>query len=86
VNLSSARARVGAACALQGNLDPMCLMAPPEAVAAQARAVLDAYGAPDTHSGHVFNLGHGISQFTPPDHVAVLVETVHRHSRSLRKR
>jgi uroporphyrinogen decarboxylase len=33
---------------------------------------------------HIFNLGHGISQFTPPEHVAALVETVHRHSRQQR--
>ena len=34
--------------------------------------------------GHVFNLGHGISQFTPPENVSVLVDTVHEHSRKLR--
>ncbi len=77
-DLGAARARVGERVALQGNLDPMALFAPPEAVAAEACRVLDAYG---TGSGHVFNLGHGISQFTPPDHVAVLVDTVHAHSR-----
>jgi uroporphyrinogen decarboxylase len=53
----------------------------PEAVAAEARKVLDAYGP---HAGHVFNLGHGISQFTPPDNVTVLVDTVHEHSRPAR--
>ncbi|MCA3239552.1 MAG: uroporphyrinogen decarboxylase family protein, partial [Curvibacter sp.] len=39
-----------------------------------------------TRSGptHIFNLGHGISQYTPPDHVAALVEAVHGHSRRLR--
>ena len=50
-------------------------------IRAQTRAVLDSFGP---HPGHVFNLGHGISQFTPPDSVAVLVDEVHRHSRSLR--
>ncbi|HEY4999441.1 MAG TPA: uroporphyrinogen decarboxylase family protein, partial [Usitatibacter sp.] len=30
---------------------------------------------------HIFNLGHGVSQFTPPEHVATLVEAVHSHSR-----
>ncbi|MDE2121654.1 MAG: hypothetical protein KGJ64_13260, partial [Betaproteobacteria bacterium] len=34
--------------------------------------------------GHVFNLGHGISQFTPAEHVSALVDTVHQHSRRLR--
>ncbi|MCA3239253.1 MAG: uroporphyrinogen decarboxylase family protein, partial [Curvibacter sp.] len=40
-----------------------------------------------TRSGptHIFNLGHGISQYTPPDHVAALVEAVHGHSRRLRQ-
>ncbi|RDU98473.1 uroporphyrinogen decarboxylase [Trinickia dinghuensis] len=81
VNLGRARERVGARVALQGNLDPTVLFAPPEAVRAQARAVLDSYG---NHPGHVFNLGHGISQFTPPEQVAELVDEVHRHSRAIR--
>ncbi|MFM2119976.1 MAG: hypothetical protein RL722_1444 [Pseudomonadota bacterium] len=81
VNLGEARRRVGHKVALQGNLDPNVLFAPPEAIAAQARAVLDSYG---NHPGHVFNLGHGISQYTPPESVSVLVETVHSHSRAMR--
>ena len=75
--------------ALQGNLDPNVLFAPPEAVRAQARAVLDSFGAPDpagqTGVGHVFNLGHGISQFTPPEHVAHLVDQVHSYSARQRR-
>jgi uroporphyrinogen decarboxylase len=47
-------------------------------VAAEARRVVDSYGE---GTGHVFNLGHGINQFTPADNVAVLVDTVHQHSR-----
>lgn len=81
VNLGRARARVAGRVALQGNLDPTILFAPPEAIRAEARAVLDSYG---NHPGHVFNLGHGISQFTPPEHVAELVDEVHRHSRAIR--
>ncbi len=77
----AARRRVGAQVALQGNLDPMVLLAPPTTVRAQAREVLDAFGpAP----GHVFNLGHGISQFTSPDAVAELVDEVRTHSTKLR--
>jgi uroporphyrinogen decarboxylase len=64
--------------ALQGNLDPMALFAPPATIAQLAHDVLEAYGA---GPGHVFNLGHGISQHTPPEHVQALVEAV--HSRSL---
>ena len=81
VNLGRARERVGSRVALQGNLDPTALFAPPEALRVQARAVLDSYG---NHPGHVFNLGHGISQFTPPEHVAELVDEVHRYSRAMR--
>ena len=81
VNLGRARERVGSRVALQGNLDPTVLFASPDAIRAQARAVLDSYG---NHPGHVFNLGHGISQFTPPEHVAELVDEVHRYSRAMR--
>ncbi len=77
-DLGDARRRVGDRVALQGNMDPSVLFAPPEAIAAEARRIIDSYGA---GTGHVFNLGHGISQFTPPDHVNALVEAVHQHSR-----
>jgi uroporphyrinogen decarboxylase len=90
VNLGAARASVGDRVALQGNLDPSVLFAPPEVVQQQAVAVLDSFGAPQRADGrwdgHVFNLGHGISQHTPPEHVSALVEAVHRHSRTLRQR
>ena len=85
VNLADARRRVGARVALQGNLDPSVLFAPPDAVAREAVAVLDSFGRPQRADGgwdgHVFNLGHGINQHTHPDRVAALVEAVHRHSR-----
>jgi uroporphyrinogen decarboxylase len=84
-DLGEARKRVGARVALQGNLDPMALFASPEKVAAEARRVLDSFGTDadggNNSGGHVFNLGHGISQFTPPENVKVLVDTVHSHSR-----
>lgn len=89
VNLAHARAQVGHRVALQGNLDPNVLFAPPDAVAREGRAVLDSFGRPQrpdgTWDGHIFNLGHGISQYTPPDHVSALVEAVHQHSRRLRQ-
>jgi len=88
VNLADARRRVGDKVALQGNLDPNVLFAPPEVVAREAVAVLDSFGPPQRPDGgwdgHIFNLGHGISQFTPPEHVAALVEAVHSHSRRQR--
>jgi len=85
VNLGQARARVGSRCAIQGNLDPMALFAEPRQVQAEAENVLESFGVPASGAGHVFNLGHGISQFTPPDNVAALVEAVHRHSRRMRR-
>ncbi len=82
VNLGRARERVGHKVALQGNLDPNVLFAGPEQIAEQARQVLDSFG---NHPGHVFNLGHGISQHTPPEAVTALVEAVHSHSRRMRQ-
>ena len=88
VHLGRARARVGSQVALQGNLDPSVLFAPPEVVAREAVAVLDSFGRPQRADGcwdgHVFNLGHGISQHTPPEHVSALCEAVHHHSKRLR--
>ena len=78
VDIGEARARIGERAALQGNLDPAVLFAPPEAIERETANVLAAFGS---GSGHVFNLGHGVSQFTPPEHVAVLVDAVHRLSR-----
>lgn len=84
VNLGAARALIGQRCALQGNLDPIALFAPAAQIRQAAGAVLDSFGVPAAGVGHVFNLGHGISQFTPPEHVAALVEAVHQHSRRQR--
>jgi len=80
MNLGQARSRTGDKVALQGNLDPMSLFANEEAVRTEARRVIDSFGTVGS-GGHVFNLGHGISQFTPPAHVAALVDEVHQHSR-----
>jgi uroporphyrinogen decarboxylase len=79
VSLKRARERTGDRVALQGNLDPMVLFGGEAAVRAEARRVLDDFGP---GPGHIFNLGHGIHQLTPPDAVAALVEEVHRHSRA----
>lgn len=84
VNLASARQRVGAKVALQGNLDPNVLFAKPEQIRAEVARLLRSFGKPSAGSGHVFNLGHGISQFTPPESVTALVEAVHQISRALR--
>lgn len=84
MNLGQARAKVGDKVALQGNLDPAVLFAEPEQIRQQVIATLDSYGKPAAGHGHVFNLGHGISQFTPVESVSVLVETVHEYSRQQR--
>jgi uroporphyrinogen decarboxylase len=84
VNLGRARALVGHKVALQGNLDPAILFANPEQIRAEVERSLTAYGTPSAGSGHVFNLGHGISQFTPPEAVSAMVEAVHSFSRAQR--
>ena len=81
-DLAAARRHVGARVALQGNLDPLVLLTDAATVAREATRIVRAAGrAP----GHIFNLGHGIVPATPPENVAVLVETVHRVSRQLRE-
>jgi uroporphyrinogen decarboxylase len=84
VNLGQARARVGHKVALQGNLDPNILFAGPDQIRAEVEKLLTSYGTPTAGNGHVFNLGHGISQFTPPESVTALVEAVHSFSRRQR--
>ena len=75
VDIGAARARIGTRVAIQGNLDPAILLSSTEAIGREARRVLESYG----HGhGHVFNLGHGISQHTPPQNVTTLIEAV-RH-------
>ncbi len=89
-NLTKARAMVGgtvggAGKALQGNIDPNVLFATPSVIQAEVAKVLNSFGQPHTDktttgATHIFNLGHGISQFTPPENVAVLVDAVHEQS------
>ena len=73
-SLADARRRTGDRVSLQGNLDPMALFSSPAAIKQEVARVLADFGE---GPGHVFNLGHGISQFTPPESVAALVEAVH---------
>ena len=76
-DLNDARQRVGARVALQGNLDPSVLLSTPECIRSQVQEVLRSYG---NGSGHIFNLGHGITPDVPPEHVAVMVDAVHEFS------
>jgi uroporphyrinogen decarboxylase len=78
---------------LQGNLDPLILFAEPKQIATAAASLLEDLASapalkPGLHSldGHIFNLGHGINQFTPPESVSALSETVISQSKALRAR
>ncbi len=82
MHLGHARQQVGEKAALQGNLDPAILYQSPEKIEAEVARVLAEFGE---GSGHVFNLGHGIPQDVQPDHVAVLVDAVHRLSQKYHK-
>ena len=78
MDIGEARRRIGDKVALQGNLDPFVLFASPEVITAETEKILASYG---NGNGHVFNLGHGISQFTPPESALTLVDAVHALSR-----
>jgi uroporphyrinogen decarboxylase len=76
-DIALARKQVGDRVALQGNMDPTTLVASPEVIRKEAAKILEAYGS---GSGHVFNLGHGITPDINPEHVAALVDAVHELS------
>lgn len=78
VNIGSARQRVGDKVALQGNLDPAILLSTPEAIDKEVASILASYGH---GNGHVFNLGHGITQWTPPENAAAMLSAVREHSK-----
>ena len=72
-DLSQARARVGDRVALQGNMDPAWLRAKPERIRDEVARILASYGE---GSGHIFNLGHGITPDIDPDNVTAFTEAV----------
>ncbi len=71
--LGHARQRLGNSVALQGNMDPIALYGSPEGIVREATRILESHGS---GTGHIFNLGHGITPQTPVEHVAILVESV----------
>jgi len=83
ISLEDAARAAGGRVALQGNLDPTTLYGSPDAITREVGKVLESYAAGNGGSpeGHIFNLGHGMSPDMNPDHVAVLVDAVHRLSR-----
>jgi len=81
-DIASARAQVGDRVALQGNMDPTTLCASPEVIRQEAAKILAGFGS---GNGHVFNLGHGITPDINPEHVKVLVDSVHELSEQYHK-
>ncbi len=79
IDIAEARSQVGSK-AVQGNMDPVFLLAPIPEIEKRVKEILAAAG--DT--GHIFNLGHGIIPETPPEHVKALVDFVHEHGESHR--
>lgn len=77
VDLAGAWNRLGDEVAVQGNLDPVVLFAPIPEIKKQAARILDSVRG---KRGHIFNLGHGILQHTPVEHVAILVDFVHEYT------
>jgi uroporphyrinogen decarboxylase len=76
-NIGQARQRVGSKVALQGNMDPSVLYASPEAIRSEVSRILASYGS---GTGHVFNLGHGITPEVDPAHAGAFIEAVHEMS------
>lgn len=87
INIAEAKRRIGDKVAIQGNLDPSILLSNAKVVNIQAKKLLDDFYAVDNNAnGHIFNLGHGISQFADPENVKELVQTVHNYSKQLRQK
>jgi uroporphyrinogen decarboxylase len=77
IDIAAARQRLKHKVALQGNMDPAVLFANPETIRHEVMNILQSYGY---GSGHVFNLGHGISKFTTPENVKIFVDAIHELS------
>ena len=78
-DLADARRMVEDRVALQGNMDPCTLYASPERIREEVARVLASYGH---GSGHVFNLGHGITPDVDPERPAAMIAAVHELSRA----
>ena len=78
IDIGQARARVGDKVALQGNMDPAILLSSTEAIEKEVASILASYGQ---GHGHVFNLGHGITQWTPPENAGAMIHAVRELSK-----
>ncbi|MFQ5575299.1 MAG: uroporphyrinogen decarboxylase family protein, partial [Terriglobia bacterium] len=83
IGLDEAREQLGEDVAVQGNLDPVALFSSPERVKQRVKEIIDKNAG---RPGHIFNLGQGVLPATPVEHVKLLVETVHEHSKKKRRR
>ncbi|GAB2511654.1 uroporphyrinogen decarboxylase [Microbulbifer agarilyticus] len=72
-DITQARARVGGTVALQGNMDPSILLAKPERIREEVASILASYGR---GSGHIFNLGHGVTPKVDPAHAGAMFDAV----------
>ena len=81
-DIKKIRRKVGDRVAIQGNMNPAVLKESEEVIIKEVQSILDSYG---TGSGHVFNLGHGITPDINPDNVEVLVNAVHDLSKKYHK-
>jgi uroporphyrinogen decarboxylase len=77
IEIGRARSLIGSKVSLQGNMDPSILYSTPDSIRAEVRRILASYG---TGSGHVFNLGHGITPDVDPANVSAFVDAVHEYS------
>jgi uroporphyrinogen decarboxylase len=77
IDIGAARSRVGSKVALQGNMDPSVLYGSPTRIREEVANILASFGHGE---GHVMNLGHGIDQFTNPEHAGAFIDAVHEFS------
>ena len=82
IDIGQARKRVGDKVALQGNMDPAILLSNPQAIEKEVASILASYGK---GNGHVFNLGHGITQWTDPEYADAFISAVHNLSKQYHK-
>ena len=82
IDIGQARKRVGDKVALQGNMDPAILLSNPQAIEKEVASILASYGK---GNGHVFNLGHGITQWTDPECADAFISAVHNLSKQYHK-
>lgn len=83
IDIGQARKRVGDKVALQGNMDPAILLSNPQAIEKEVASILASYGS---GNGHVFNLGHGITQWTDPENAGAFISSVHQLSKQYHQR